>query len=231
MIALTDVGTCRSGARLGASASREASSVRAGRPGVARTSPSGSSVAVLYARGGWWPRTSCRAQPQVAEQPGGPPTPTTSSPVAIGSSVPAWPTLRIRRAVGRGRPHHARFSPAALSTTTTPEATRDRAFSGQGRRPRRRPSASSPPRACTGRGRRRRSPRPTAWATRASPSRAAASASSRCRALSGTTSGRNPQRRGQPRPALLADLGADEPGRGLERGGGPGVVGVTARTV
>src|SRR5687767_8620444 len=48
------------------------------------------------------------------------PTPSTSTPVAIGSSVPAWPTLRVP-ARRRPRPTTSwEVQPAGLSTTSSP---------------------------------------------------------------------------------------------------------------
>ena len=50
------------------------------------------------------------------------PTPSTSTPVAIGSSVPAWPTRRVRASRRIRATTSCDVSPAGLSTTTSPSA-------------------------------------------------------------------------------------------------------------
>ena len=49
-------------------------------------------------------------------------TPSTSTPVAIGSSVPAWPTLRVPASRRTRATTSCEVNPAGLSTTTRPDA-------------------------------------------------------------------------------------------------------------
>ncbi|MFC7763480.1 hypothetical protein ACFQY4_39615 [Catellatospora bangladeshensis] len=51
------------------------------------------------------------------------PTPSTSTPVAIGSSVPPWPTLRVPAMRRTRATTSCEVMPPALSTTISPSVT------------------------------------------------------------------------------------------------------------
>ena len=112
------------------------------------------------------------------------PTPRTRTPVAIGSSVPAWPTRRVREPADPG--DDVVRGPAGRLVTTS------RRPSGQALGRRRSSGSSSFAASCTGRRRRRRRRRPRRAATSASRAAAVArGASSMCAAVSGSASGMN----------------------------------------
>ena len=58
------------------------------------------------------------------------PTPRTSSPVAIGSSVPAWPTLRTDSTRRARATTSCEVMPPALSTSSSPGGTSASASAG-----------------------------------------------------------------------------------------------------
>ena len=141
-------------------------------------------------------------------------TPTTSTPVAIGSSVPAWPTLRVPSS-RRTRPTTwCEVQPAGLSQMTRPDVSRP---------------ARRRHRACTGRApprsRRARPARPPGHRSHARRARR----SSICRAFSGTASSTNSIVGRELHSQLLADLATDQPGRRGEGDGRAGPVGVRAQ--
>ena len=146
------------------------------------------------------------------------PTPSTSTPVAIGSSVPAWPTLRVPRARRARATTSCEVSPPGLSTTTRPVGPGPAVTCPAG------PTLREVQRLVVevvvlgdlagllvrvglagvrlDRG---------AAATASSWARALASTSSRWRADSGSASGTNVSVGTCRMPELLADLGADQP--------------------
>src|SRR4051812_39661240 len=118
-MALTAVGTCWMSPTWPANAVLISSSPRCPAAVVASVSPSASSVFVrspsrtvasyAFSVSIRWPsRRVARSMPS------------TSTPVAIGSSVPAWPTLRVPASRRIRETTSCEVIPAGLSTTTSP---------------------------------------------------------------------------------------------------------------
>src|SRR6516225_9430287 len=121
LTALTAGGTCCISPVSGRAAARTSSRVMppAGAPEM--TSPSASAVLVAWpSRMVAWYSFSASARcpsSRVAF-----PTPTTSTPVAMGSSVPPWPTRRVPVSRRSRATTSCEVSPAGLSTMTSPSA-------------------------------------------------------------------------------------------------------------
>ena len=123
LIALTALGTCSIAPVRAATPAAIAASVTPAGSAVPTTSPSASSVVVATPEPDRR-RVGLRVEHEVAQQLVPRSTPKTSTPVAIGSSVPAWPTLRVRRIRRIRATTSWLVSPAGLSTITSPASTR-----------------------------------------------------------------------------------------------------------